>query len=238
MNYRTKKVKTEKNLKMVNPNTDSNLLQESQGGFTTFQSGYQGHGEDELTNFLIDLADELDEEGKTSEANFIDFLIKKNATTETKFSSDPFDKFMDKVYSHSEDESFDTTIYLKEVLYNYKENLKKYNARIPALEEAISESKIKKEAAALEEDPFYVSDRILDVIKIMLYSIKFENRPNSYKKIREKLEEFDPLTMSGKKAPGGAAIGVSLALIKNILNSKPELFIRTVLNDIKKKVEM
>ena len=127
MNYRTKKVKTEKNLKMVNPNTDSNLLQESQGGFTTFQSGYQGHGEDELTNFLIDLADELDEEGKTSEANFIDFLIKKNATTETKFSSDPFDKFMDKVYSHSEDESFDTTIYLKEVLYNYKENLKKYN---------------------------------------------------------------------------------------------------------------
>ena len=238
MSYKTKKIKTEKNLKMVNPNTDSNFLQESQGGFTTYQSGYQGNGEDELTNFLIDLADDLDKEEKISEANFIDFLIKKNANTNTRISHDPFDKFMNKIYLNSEDESFDTTFYLKEVLYNYKENLKKYNSRIPSLNEAISESKIKKEASALEDDPFYVSDRILDIIKIMIFSMKFESRPSSYKKIRKKLEEFDPLTMSGKKSPGGAAIGVSLALIKNILNSKPELFIRTVLEDVKKKVEM
>ena len=71
----------------------------------------------------------------------------------------------------------------------------------------------------------------------MISMISPGKRPDSFRNIKDKIfNEFNPTDIANKKAPGGAAIGVSLALIKNILNSRDERFVRLVLDEVRKKI--
>ena len=85
-------------------------------------------------------------------------------------------------------------------------------------------------------NPTYVAERIYDIISIMVSSMPYENWGNSYRSINEKINEMNVLEISNKKSPGGASIGVSISLIKNILNSKDPYFIRLVLDELSKKL--
>lgn len=92
--------------------------------------------------------------------------------------------------------------------------------------------KIKKESQVLEGTPVYVAEEIVNIIKIMINSMNPESRGKAFVSLKEKVSDFNPMEIANKKAPGGAAIGVSLSLIKNILNGKDPYFVNTVLNEV------
>ena len=91
---------------------------------------------------------------------------------------------------------------------------------------------LEKEAQLLEQNPTYVADQLHSVIKIMISSMSPEARQRSYGNVSKKFEEFNVMEIAGKKSPGGAAIGVSLSLVKNILNGKDPYFINIVLSEL------
>jgi hypothetical protein len=98
-------------------------------------------------------------------------------------------------------------------------------------------SGLRKMADTLEQNPVYVADSIVKVVKIMMSMISPEKRSGAIANISEKIfREFNPQEIASKKSPGGAAIGQSLALIKNILNSRDQLFIKIVLDEVRKKI--
>lgn len=81
-------------------------------------------------------------------------------------------------------------------------------------------------------DPKYVAEKILEMIKIMLSKMKMESRPKSMMRIKEKIKDYNPLELSQKKSPGGAAVGTSLAMIKNILIARDTYFIKRVIDEL------
>ena len=84
----------------------------------------------------------------------------------------------------------------------------------------------------LENNPVYVAEEISNIIKIMINSMSPDVRARSFQNVKNKLNDFNTLEIANKNAPGGAAIGVSLGLVKNILNGKDPYFINTVLTEL------
>tara|TARA_B100001094_G_C18176606_1_gene798230 strand:+ start:830 stop:1129 length:300 start_codon:yes stop_codon:yes gene_type:complete len=93
-------------------------------------------------------------------------------------------------------------------------------------------SLIEKEAQILESNPVYVAEQIASIIKIMINNMSPNVRQKSFTNVKNRISDFNVMEISNKRAPGGAAIGVSLGLIKNILNGKDPYFINTVLNEL------
>ena len=89
-----------------------------------------------------------------------------------------------------------------------------------------------KTAQMLENNPVYVAEEISNIIKIMINSMSPDVRARSFQNVKNKLNDFNTLEIANKNAPGGAAIGVSLGLVKNILNGKDPYFINTVLTEL------
>ncbi len=101
--------------------------------------------------------------------------------------------------------------------------------------ESMSNS-IKKESQLLEHNAIYVAEELHKIIKIMINRMSPEARQRSLKNVSSKIEEFNVMEISNKRAPGGAAIGVSLSLIKNVLNGKDPYFINVVLSDLRTRL--
>ena len=95
---------------------------------------------------------------------------------------------------------------------------------------------LKKEAQMLEANPIYVAEQLHNIIKVMINRISFETRQNAFKNIANRVEKFNVLEIANKRSPGGAAIGVSLGLIKNVLNGKDSYFINVVLSELARRL--
>jgi hypothetical protein len=91
---------------------------------------------------------------------------------------------------------------------------------------------LSKNAQILESNAVYVAEQIASIIRIMVNNMSQEARPRSFKNIKDKVLGFNVMEISNKRSPGGASIGVSLGLIKNILNGKDPYFINTVLKEL------
>lgn len=91
---------------------------------------------------------------------------------------------------------------------------------------------ISKEAQLLEQNPTYVAEQLHTIIKVMIARMSPEARQRSYQNVSNKLQAFNVMEIAGKQSPGGAAIGVSLSLIKNVLNGKDPYFINIVLSEL------
>ena len=91
---------------------------------------------------------------------------------------------------------------------------------------------IKKESQLLEQNPVYVAEQLYNMIKVMISRMPPDARTRSYQNVSSKLDDFNVVEIASKKAPGGAAIGVSLGLIKNVLNGRDPYFINTVLKEL------
>ena len=227
-----KKIKRYNN-KLPNSGIDSGFLEIPSGGIIPPTSGFQTD-DTPLVNYLIDLADDLDDNGLEKEAEFVDFLILKFAYNENYF--DKFSSYISELYLSGQDIDEKVKGFYKKYISVYNETYNKEEASRKAFMK-ITEISLEKKAGTLEDDPFYVAEQIVKIIKIMINAIRGEKRPDAYRNISNKIfNEFNPLEMSQKKSPGGAAIGVSLALVKNILNSKHELFIKLVLDEVRKKL--
>jgi len=92
--------------------------------------------------------------------------------------------------------------------------------------------KLKKSSQLLEQNPVYVAEQLHRMIQVMISRMSPESRMKSFQNVSSRLEEFNVVEIASKKAPGGAAIGVSLGLVKNVLNGKDPYFINTVLKEL------
>lgn len=81
-------------------------------------------------------------------------------------------------------------------------------------------------------DPKFVAKQIREILYVMIGRLKMESREKSLFNLKNKIHEMNVSELANKKAPGGAAIGTSLSLIKNILNGKDPYFIKTVLIEL------
>jgi len=92
--------------------------------------------------------------------------------------------------------------------------------------------KVKKYSQLLEQNPVYVAEQLHGMIKVMISRMSPDARMRSYQNVSSRLDDFNVVEISSKKAPGGAAIGVSLGLVKNVLNGRDPYFINTVLKEL------
>lgn len=91
-----------------------------------------------------------------------------------------------------------------------------------------------KEARGLPNDAKFVAEQIRDVIDIMVGRMSFGAQQRAYPNLRGRINNLPVSEISSKKNPGGAAIGVCISLIKNILNGRDQLFIRMVIKELLK----
>ena len=161
-----KKIKTSPYLKVPNSGSKDILNQDTaSAGITALYSGYR-EVVDEDMDFLVDLADELDSSKMESEANFVDFLIKKIAET----YSDPFNDLknsLEKYHKMYGDEVLDS--FAGKFYREYTKTLKETNNIYMSARKANDKINdiIMKKADTLEQNPVYVSDSIVKIIKIM-----------------------------------------------------------------------
>jgi hypothetical protein len=93
---------------------------------------------------------------------------------------------------------------------------------------------INKKAYMLESDPKYVAEQIYNIIKIMIMRMPMDKRPSSFVNLKGRINNFNIAEISSKRNPGGASIGVSIGLVKNILNGRDPFFIKLVLDELYK----
>lgn len=91
---------------------------------------------------------------------------------------------------------------------------------------------IKKEAQMMEQSPVYVAEQLHAMIKVMISRMSPDARVRSYQNVSSKINQFNVIEIASKRSPGGAAIGVSLGLIKNVLNGRDPYFINTVIKEL------
>jgi hypothetical protein len=96
---------------------------------------------------------------------------------------------------------------------------------------------LKKTAQYVENDPVYVAKQIVNIIDIMINRMKPESRSKSYDNLRDKLTIINPAELANKKSPGGAAIGISISLFKNMLIARDPFFINVVLEEVLKRLK-
>ncbi len=93
-----------------------------------------------------------------------------------------------------------------------------------------------KESQILEQNPVYVAEVLEKIIRVMINRMSPESRDKSIVNVKNRVKSLQPLELSSKKAPGGAAIGASISLVRNILNSRDPYFINTVLEELSKRL--
>ena len=93
---------------------------------------------------------------------------------------------------------------------------------------------INKKSYLLESDPKYVAKEIRNIIGIMITRMPMDRRQPSFQNIKGRIDDFNVVEIGAKKTPGGASIGVSIGLVKNILNGRDPFFIRLVLDELSK----
>ena len=193
---------------------------------------------EDLSKVLVELSDQLDSSREHKMADFADFLIIKIAENETKDYERLFRLAIINIANSD-------VINSSKIILN---SVDKYSNMVlegesdedayfaSARDLFLGQGDINKSAQILEMNPSYVADQLHKIIKIMLAKISPEKRSNSFKNVADKLSDFNVLEISNKKAPGGAAIGASLGLVKNVLNSKDSYFVNVVLKELIKRL--
>jgi transcription termination factor NusB len=77
-------------------------------------------------------------------------------------------------------------------------------------------------------NPDVVAKQIAEIIKTMISQMKPDSQLKAIPNIKDKIKDLSVSELSSKKVPGGAPIGTSISLIKNILNGKDPAFIYAV----------
>lgn len=89
-----------------------------------------------------------------------------------------------------------------------------------------------KEARGFPGDPKFVALQIRDIIDVMIGRMSVDAQQRAYPNLRGRIRNLPIASMTAKKNPGGASIGVSIGLVKNILNGRDPFFIKTVIDEL------
>ena len=198
-----------------------------------------------VLNELQNLADDLEKNKLESEASFFYFLIKKFALANN--YSEKFRELIIQVSASSPAYASElsirlVSIYSEELKQQLSNGLEKEAAKKIAYEKALSQtpsiiqkqSFLSKKAQVLQENPTYVAEVIYNVIDVLTNRISMQSRFKAKPNIKKRIEQFNIFDISNKRAPGGAAIGVSIGLVKNVLNGQEPHFIQSVIDELAK----
>ena len=165
------------------------------------------------------------------EKESLTYIIKK--ISENKDYSYRFRKFIDRIY---ESDHFNKINDIKECVHDFyiEKNISNEKKAFESVVDKFSEKYILfyKKAQYAENSPIYVAEQMAAIIKIMLQRIKPESRLKSMNSIRDKIRDVNVPELAQKKSPGGAAIGVTLSLVKNILMARDQFFIDAVIKEL------
>jgi len=195
---------------------------------------------------LKDLKEDL-EDGSEDEliqyAGFVDFIIKKMSYEQ---SEDYLKKFNDLLIKVNNADIADTNdaikklakIFSRTVIIEMSNGSSKHEAHKSAYlkilnraNQYLSNDKMIKTADPYQ-NPLIVAQRVKQIIDILVSRFATDARIRSYPNIKSKILKLNPVEIANKKSPGGAAIGVSITLIKNILNGRDPYFIHSVINNL------
>jgi hypothetical protein len=191
-------------------------------------------------NLLKKIRDEYGESmSKDSYYKALDILLKKSA------EKDYFQEMKDLISSIIDSNPVFYDEKLEDIISVYHS---KYRESIRSNEEKPEKSAylsayqfykkdLMKTAQYIENDPVYVAKQMVSIIDIMINRMKPESRMKSYKNLRDKLSLINPAELSAKKSPGGAAIGISISLVKNMLIARDPFFINVVLEEVLKRLK-
>ncbi len=85
-------------------------------------------------------------------------------------------------------------------------------------------------------DPKFVAEQIRDIIHILISKMSLEAQQKAYPNLRKKINQLNIAEISNKTQTGGAPIGTSITLVKNILNGKDPYFIKMVLDELSRNL--
>ena len=200
-------------------NNESTFLSEDNGagGYSTNMT-YQHHED------LEEVAESMNPKGATFMSDIAKIAVLYDKTS-------PFDRAQTLILENARDEGFHNNLKL---MYQTYVNSIKSGSPESSINMSINAFYKNYKVAQMnyDLDPKFVAERIMEIIKIMLSKMKLESRPKSMNKIREKIRDYNPIELSNKKSPGGAAVGTSLALIKNILMARDNYFIKRVIEEL------
>ena len=94
---------------------------------------------------------------------------------------------------------------------------------------------MEKEAETfISNNPILVAKQIRGIIDVMVGRMSPEAQMRAYPNLKSRINEFSIPELHSKKSPGGASIGISITLMKNILNGRDPMFIAAVISELNK----
>lgn len=194
-------------------------------------------------NLLAELGDVLDREGEEVFANFVDDLMVKIAQEASKNYLEKFNDLILKINTTNASDVNDTikkltNIFSKTMLLEFSkhEDLEKayesaYKKTLTRADQYVTGGKMIK-SAGIDDNPAIVAERIKLIIDTLVSRFSNDARYRAYPNLRSKVQQLNPSELSQKKSPGGAALGVAITLIKNILNGRDPQFINLVIANL------
>lgn len=241
-----KKIKVEKNLPAIQIGDDSYTENASRYGYimpgdlypVTSGNPPELFQSKNLEKVLIDLKKQ---NITKEESDFVDFLITKNAESNSISYEKLFLEYIYKIYTSdllNSDEkikkiNFKFSILIKQ---NLKSGLALKKSKELAYKKIIQDTEILKTAQVIETDPKFVAEYVAKIILIMISKFSMESRSKARANLKRRISNLNVQDISNKKTPAGAAIGTSIALVKNILNGKDGFFIKTVMDELQKYI--
>lgn len=206
-----------------------NLIENGEATFLSEDNGAAGFSASDRKTY--DIYEDIEEVAESLNSKNSKFMtdIAKIAILYDK--SSPFDRAQDTFVRNFKNENFIDNV--DAMLSAYKNHIESNNSD-KSIDLSLNSfyKSYKKAQVGMHLDPKFVAEKIFEIIKIMLSRMKLESRPKSMQRIREKIRDYNAIELSDKKSPGGAAVGVSLALIKNILIARDTFFIKRVIDEL------
>ena len=204
-----------------------NLISNNESTFLSEDNGAGGHSVS-LTNQKYEDLEELAESMNPKGATFMTDIVKIAILYD---KTGPFDRAQTLILENTKDSDLHNKI--KSMYTTYVNSISQSSPE-SSIDLSVNSFYTTYKVAQMNYnlDPRFVAEKILEIINIMLSRMKLESRPKSISKIKEKIRDYNPIELSNKKAPGGAAVGTSLALIKNILMARDTYFIKRVIEEL------
>lgn len=203
---------------------------------------------------LVDVSDMADENNLEKEADFIDFLILKFSFKENDYEKN----FIDYMYSIYTSDIPGTNDKIKKITLDFTnlidkkisegsdignakklsyqdllaKNISTHTEDIRAISFIKNKDIVKTSQHYMGNDPKFIAKQVASIIRIIIGRMSMESQNRARMNLRTKIKNLNQNEMSVKKTPGGAGIGTSIALVKNILNGRDGYFIKAVIDNL------
>jgi len=209
-----------------------------------------------VMDLLVRVGDDMDNIEEYTLASFSDYLILKFAEAAEKSRNYSrvvkYNRLMLKINNSDLTDRNETikkltNIYSRTLITEYSKHKDINKAHESAYSKAIHRAdqylgqesgtnpQLGKEAQTwITNNPLLVAKQIKAIIYVMVGRMSPEAQQRAYPNLKNRVQQLNIAELNSKKSPGGASIGISITLVKNILNGRDPMFISAVINQLSK----